>query len=57
MGISRRLNDKRRLVWVGRYVGGKPSGVCWSFVSGSGAVVGKVDVKGNLTGEEVNFLL
>ena len=49
---GRRLNAKRRLVWVGRYVGGKPSGVCWSFVSGGGAVVGKVDCKGKLTGEE-----
>ena len=39
---------------MGRYVGGKPSGVCWSFVSGGGAVVGKVDTKGKLTGDEVN---
>ena len=54
--LSRRLNEKRRLVWVGRHVGGKPSGVCWSFVSGGGAVVGKVDSKGKLTGDEVNFL-
>ena len=52
---SRRLNAKRRLVWVGRYVGGKASGVCWSFISGGGAVVGKVDSKGKLTGDEVNF--
>ena len=51
---GRRLNAKRRLVWVGRYVGGKPSGVCWSFVSGGGAVVGMVDCKGKLTGDEVS---
>ena len=38
---------------MGRYVGGKASGVCWSFVSGGGAVVGKVDTKGKLTGDEV----
>jgi len=55
-GLARRLNAKRRLVWVGRYVGGKASGVCWSFISGGGAVVGKVDSKGKLTGDEVAYI-
>ena len=53
--IIRKLDGKRRLVWVGRYLGGRPSGVCWSFVSGGGMVVGKVDSDGKLTGDEVAF--
>ena len=54
--LTRKLDAKRRLVWVGRYLGGRPSGVCWSFVSGGGMVVGKVDSEGKLTGDEVAFL-
>ena len=54
--LTRKLDAKRRLVWVGRYLGGRPSGVCWSFVSGGGMVVGKVDSEGKLTGDEVVFL-
>ena len=53
--LTRKLDAKRRLVWVGRYLGGRPSGVCWSFVSGGGMVVGKVDSDGKLTGDEVAF--
>ena len=54
--LFRRLNAKRRLVWVGRHLAGKPSGVCWSFASGGGAVVGNVDSEGKLTGDEVKVL-
>ena len=54
--LCRRLNAKRRLVWVGRHLAGKPSGVCWSFASGGGAVVGNVDSEGKLTGDEVKVL-
>ena len=41
---------------MGRHLAGKPSGVCWSFASGGGAVVGNVDSEGKLTGDEVKVL-
>ena len=70
-GLVRRLDSKRRLSWVGRYMGGRcsiqplaiplafpprPAGHCWSLVAGGGAVTGPVDSQGSLSGEGLAYI-
>ena len=35
---------------------GKPHGVCWKVIRGGGAVVGRVDEKGELSGIRVAYI-
>lgn len=55
-GFVRRFDGKGRLTFVGIYRNGKPHGVCWRVIRGGGAVVGRVDEKGELSGIRVAYI-
>ena len=55
-GFVRRFDEKGRLTFLGNYRNGRPYGVCWRIVRGGGAVMGRVNSKGQLTGMRIAYL-
>ena len=41
---------KGRLTFVAMHKNGRPHGICWKIVKGGGAIVGRADEEGELTG-------
>ena len=55
-GFARYFDAKGRLTFVGNHKNGKPVGVCWKVIKHGGAVVGRVDKNGELTGLRVAYI-
>jgi len=55
-GFVRRFDGKGRLKFIGNHRNGVPFGVCWRVIRGGGAVVGRVNSKGQLTGMRITYL-
>ncbi len=55
-GFCRHFDEKSRLTFVGCYKNGVPHGVCWKIIRGGGAVVGRVDDRGELSGIRIAYI-
>ncbi len=55
-GFVRKFDPKGRLTFVANYRNGKAHGVCWKVIRGGGAVIGRCDSRGVLTGMRIAYL-
>jgi len=55
-GFVRHFDEKGRLTWIGTYKNGRPFGVCWKIIRGGGAVVGRVNAKGQISGMRIAYI-